>query len=363
LKRSTKTKDRRQAQKIANEFEAAAMRARTAKQTRAVIVSLHKDLTGDAMAFPTVREQVRAWLERKRPETAASTLAFYTKSTSSFLEYLGSEADKPIDGLTVAHVAGFRNHRANLVSPKTASHDLKAIKMLLLSAKKDGLLIDNPGEHVDTIRQRVGSKVERRPFTMAELVAVLEAAEDEWKSMILFGLYTGARLSDVASLTWDNIDTVRDELRFVARKTSRVTILPLAGPLADHVASLPAPDKAGAPVHPAAFGVLERTGRSGGLSTQFGDLLASCGLRERISRKSTGKGLDTEREGKGLSFHCLRHTAVSWLKDKGIPASVVQEMVGHSSQAMNKLYTHSGTDALTLAAEAMPSLEKMGVAQ
>ena len=36
--------------------------------------------------------------------------------------------------------------------------------------------------------------------------ARLSVADDEWRSMILFGLYTGARLSDVASLTWENID-------------------------------------------------------------------------------------------------------------------------------------------------------------
>jgi integrase len=44
-------------------------------------------------------------------------------------------------------------------------------------------------------------KSERRPFTIDELRAVLEVADDEWKSLIKFGLYTGQRLADIAALT------------------------------------------------------------------------------------------------------------------------------------------------------------------
>jgi integrase len=71
--------------------------------------------------------------------------------------------------------------------------------------------------------------------------------------MILFGFYTGARLSDVASLTWENIDISASELRFVARKTGKTMILPLDGPLAAHVESLPAADSPRTPLHPRFF--------------------------------------------------------------------------------------------------------------
>jgi integrase len=36
-----------------------------------------------------------------------------------------------------------------------------------------------------------------------------------------------------------------------------------------------------------------------------------------------------------LSFHSLRHTAVSLLKEAGIPDAVVMELVGHESAAMS----------------------------
>lgn len=61
-------------------------------------------------------------------------------------------------------------------------------------------------------------------------------------SMVLFGLYTGQRLSDIASLWWSNIDLPRGELRLVTRKTGKTMILPIAAPLRRLLESLPAPD-------------------------------------------------------------------------------------------------------------------------
>ena len=58
----------------------------------------------------------------------------------------------------------------------------------------------------------------------------------------------------------------------------------------------------------------------------------------------------------GLSFHCLRHTAVSMLKQAGIPAATVMELVGHDSVEMSQHYTHIGHESLKQAAEAFPVL-------
>ena len=113
--------------------------------------------------------------------------------------------------------------------------------MLFLSARRDGLIADNPAEDVKTVSQR-GEKRARRPYSLDELRSVLSVADDEWRSMILVGLYTGARLSDVASLTWENVDLPAKELRFIARKTGKTIILPLDGPLEEHIEKLPAAD-------------------------------------------------------------------------------------------------------------------------
>jgi integrase len=43
----------------------------------------------------------------------------------------------------------------------------------------------------------------------------------------------------------------------------------------------------------------------------------------------------------------LRHTAVSLLKDAGVPDAVVMALVGHESAAMSHRYTHVGKEALS----------------
>ena len=101
--------------------------------------------------------------------------------------------------------------------------------------------------------------------------------------MILFGLYSGARLSDVATLTWQNVDLPAKELRFIARKTGKTIIVPLDGPLAAHVEALPAADSVNAPLHPRAFGIVERQRKTGHLSNQFADLLAQAGLKKEAA--------------------------------------------------------------------------------
>ena len=70
----------------------------------------------------------------------------------------------------------------------------------------------------------------------------MELADEEWRGMILFGLYTGQRLGDIATLTKQNLDLESKEVRLTTGKTGRRQILPLAGPLLKFVKTLPASD-------------------------------------------------------------------------------------------------------------------------
>lgn len=102
------------------------------------------------------------------------------------------------------------------------------------------------------------------------------------------------------------------------------TMVPIAKPLRQHIDSLPAGDQPGTPIHPEAFTIISRHGRSANLSNHFADLLAQAGLRERAPHHwSKGKGRNSQRASNSLSFHSLRHTAVSLLKDAGIPEGVI----------------------------------------
>ena len=115
-------------------------------------------------------------------------------------------------------------------------------------------------------------------------------------------------------------------------------------------------EQPGGPIPPKAFATMNRQGRSGNLSNQFSDILAQAGLREKTPHRSKGKGRESRRASNDLTFHSIRHTAVSLLKNSGIPESVVMELVGHDSKAMSALYTHVGREALEKATAALPEL-------
>jgi hypothetical protein len=93
--------------------------------------------------------------------------------------------------------------------------------------------------------------------------------------------------------------------------------------LREHLLTLASGGNPKAPVHPRSFGIIHtQNGRVGTLSNQFTDLLISGGLREPRDHQGRGIGRDAKRTGMDTSFHSLRHTAVSLLKDAGIPDAV-----------------------------------------
>jgi site-specific recombinase XerD len=79
-------------------------------------------------------------------------------------------------------------------------------------------------------------------------------------------------------------------------------------------------------------------------------------LREARPHASRGIDRDAKRERPQVSFHSLRHSAVSLLKAAGIPHATVQELIGHESEAVSRQYTHVDEGALRQAARAFPKL-------
>lgn len=356
---STRTTDRKQARQLADEYEAAASARSTATQARRTISRLYAQITGEALPNASVRAFVAAWLLEKKGLTI-STQNYYKNTLAKFLTHLGPLADDELSMVAKEHVLRFRNAQLERLSAKSANHDLKVVKMLFLAAKRDGYLVDNPAEFVETVAEKRHETKRRRPFTIDQVRAVMAVADEEWRSMILFALYTGQRLGDIARLTWANVDLGTKQVRLVTRKTGAPLMIPMAKPLRAHIEALTAPDcrPDDAPFHPRALSFVERQNdKSGNLSNQFADLLALAGLRDKKAhRKSTGEGRSGRHQMEALSFHCLRHTAVTLLKEAGIPAAVVQALIGHESAQISELYTTVGEEALTQAAAAFPIL-------
>jgi integrase len=241
-----------------------------------------------------------------------------------------------------ADITAFRDWLVRDVSASRTNLLLGTVKALIHSAVSDDVLADDVAEHVPAVRSE-DNKQEKRAFTLPELQAVMSVADSEWQSMIRFGLLTGQRLMDIARLRWDNIDTTAGIIRLTQQKTGKTVTIPLSATLGDHVATLEANEEY---LHPRAARTAQST-----LSHEFAELLQSCGL---ATAKNDAKG--RRKNVNEVSFHSLRHTAVSLLKTAGLPQATVMEFVGHSSSQMSDHYTHVDLESLRKAAEALPKI-------
>lgn len=249
------------------------------------------------------------------------------------------------------------------LAPATVNHNLKFVRMLFAAAKREGMVADNPAEDVPTLKRT--ARTTRRPFTMVELRGLLQVADAEWRSMILFGLYTGQRLGDIARLSWDQIDLEAGEIRLQTSKTGRHQKIPIPPPLLKHIEVLKDEKPGEYFLHPKAEDIVSTQGKTGSLSVQFHKLMADAGIVtakkhrkiEKSEENAAGRKVPKARgvEAK-VSFHSLRHTTTSLLKNAGVSPAIAEEFVGHDSAEMNRVYTHIELEAMKKAAELLPDV-------
>jgi integrase len=349
--RSTKLTDRKKAQQFAEKLEEAGRGKLAEKQARKIMAEIYQIVNRDALPGSKARDFFTKWAENKKRETAESTARRYHDVVRHFIAGLGKKADGDVNDISRADVIGFRDDLNNRLTASSANHAVKIIRMALKDALVAELVDRNVAVGVKRVKHR-GDMNARRPFTIPEMRKILRVADDEWQGMILFGLYTGQRLRDIANLTWQNLDLDSNELTLVSSKTGRRMRIPLADPLQRYIAKLPAGDDPGQPLFPRAF----KTKRTGTLSNGFYDIMADAGLVEARNHRSNGNGRNSRRTFNEIGFHALRHTATSLMKNAGISPAIVQDIIGHDSPAISAHYTHIDETAKRKALNAMPSL-------
>ena len=352
VQRSTRETRRKEAQSKADQWELLAKERTKARQAHRVISDIYRAAHKEELPDSNVRNYVEGWLARRKGEVAPASYASYSGRCLHFLDWLEDFATRPLAELETRQFVLYRDAVAETRSATTANHAVKILRGVFESARRDGFIAENPAKDCGLLKK--SNEVSRRPFTLSELRRVLAAASDEWRSMVLFSLYTGQRLGDVARLTWANIDLTAQEIHLMAEKVGRVTRIPIAAPLFAHIESLPAGDNPKQPIHPKAATLISVNGST--LSRQFGELLASLGLVSGRTRPVEENGRAVRRAKSELSFHSLRHTATSMMKNAGISPAIVQDIIGHDSAEMSAHYTHIETSAKRNALASLPDL-------
>ena len=357
--KSTLTDDKREAERLCHEIQLIEAKARTGNLTRDKARQIIEDVvdeimleSGSPIQRKTVREHFTSWIKAFESEQSEGTFIRYSGVSDNFLTFLGSKANANLCALTLDDVERYRDFMQGRVAPSTVNTHLKVIRVALEKAVKQQVIDKNPARLVDNLN--TADSHERRPFTLPELRKLIAVASDDWKTAVIFGIYTGLRLGDIQSLTWANLDLQRSELTIRTRKTGRVQILPLAKPLISRIEILPAGDDPQAPICPTFQGKSVSC-----LSNAFHEVMAAAGLVQSRGdhKKKAGKsGRGMRRQLSDISFHALRHTATSILKNAGVNEAVVMDIIGHESESISRNYTHISMASKRAAVDQMPDV-------
>lgn len=362
--RSTGETDRKKAEKKAEIFESAYRGKRSLAQAWKVLNDLARETGGEGLDEVSLRAYMKRWLAAIKNEVDPNTLDSYESRAKTFLKVMTTlKLDLiPLSQITKANLVLWRDTAAPLFASWTVNQTLTQIKRIFKTAHDDNVIPENPAASVARIsgKSKGEKRVNKRPFTFAELRLVLPHCVgpfEEWRSIVMFGLYTGQRLGDIISLRWHDLDLINEEVRLVTRKTGATVIVPLTEALKNFILKLEAPHDPNEMLHPKAYAKFEATKKwiVAPLSTEFAELLCLARLRVARDRKAGPTG--GRRKANALSFHSLRHTLVSMLKNAGVSSSIVQDIVGHESAAVNQMYTHIDPKSKALAMRKLPAID------
>ena len=355
--KSTKQSDKRKAMEVClalGRASGAAVRGELSEDhARRLLNEILEKAGGQALAYRTVKDFFQEWLASKRLTKAATTAARYSGISKDFLSFLGPRAEVSIGSISATEIHRFRDREVQLGKTQSSANlALKTLRAVFNSARKQGIISNNPAEAVETFD---AYRECRDVFTTEQVTSMLKVASFEWRGMILLGYYTGARISDCAQMRWSNVDLPNRLIRFSPQKTKRGNkrkeiVCPVHEELEDYLLKVPVPDNEEASLFPKFAG--KTTSGEHGLSRGFQRLMHKAGIYSEKGDEKTGRG----RRFSKLGFHSLRHSFTSGMANAGVPQEIRRELTGHASEEVHRKYTHFELQPLRRAIEQLPRL-------
>ena len=318
------------------------------KQKSGVSQSDNKNIT-------YLRDVFLRWKESKpRSNDAINTCM---RALALYEEHTGN---RPIHIVTRAQGDSFRawlQQPERKTSSKTAYDRFTWIKTLFKYAYRDLEVISrNPWEGIELFKETTN---QRRPWTAIELQTLFGqplfkeyALPKDWRAgsdaaywIPLIGLYTGARLSEIAQLSTNDIKTI-DAIHALSisslginqkvKTVAGIRMIPLHSELI-RLGFLEYVKKIKGGGSDSLWPELkQRKDKAGGyFSNWFGEYRRSIGLRGYPD------------------FHCFRHTLRSQLCEAEVPEHVIDALLGHEIKGSTgaKVYTHRTLATLLKAIE------------
>ena len=366
LKKSTKIRhdvsgSRREAETKAWQFEDAHRANLSDQQTRLVVLEGHRIRTGRALRETSVRAWCKDYLEeRKRENLSPATIDHYGSAAESFCLFLGEKADKPAMMVDESDGSAWKKSLLERgLSEVTTNRYLTAIRSIWKEARRRNLIGENVFEVVPNIRNPIQGR--RRHYTDEELRKVWKIADEEWRSMMLFGCYLGGRIGDCALLKWSCIRWKEKSIHYFNSKSKKWMSVASPTPLWEYILGRKKgrPDE---PLHPRAFPVAMKRSQRSQLSHQFANILYKAGLREKVpkNKRKDGPGRSGGRKFHELGFHSLKHNAGTWILNAGASDGQRIAVLGHESIQTSERYSHASAETTRPIMKKLPDVFSLG---
>lgn len=280
------------------------------------------------------------------------TIESYDKIFSMYVEpFLG---DEKLEGITGDKLQSLYNELAvNDYAKATLSLIHALLSNMFRYAYRLQLIEKNPLELVELPRCR--EKKSRRVLSRTEQELLLKYAKGtEIDALVFLALATGMRIGEIVGLTWNHINFEKGEIYVCeilkrsrngefykdSPKTKKsVRVIPMLPQLAERLKKY-REIKEWQNTYRGVDGQLHQ--KLGNLvftrpdGTPYSDQII-CRLLRRVVAQINRDDIRFEP----ITPHCLRHTFATRALENGIPAKVVQELLGHSSITLTlDLYTH-----------------------
>jgi len=245
---------------------------------------------------------------------------------------IGRMPMKKIKPLNVEHVS--KKMREKGLAPRSIEYALAVIRQVFQFALKNELYYGPNPAAGSLVRRPKFDNTKQRALTPAEVKNLLEELarkSQDLHDIAMFSLYTGCRAGEVFSLTWGAIDLFNSVATLVRTKSGRNREVYLDTELKKMLTQRRPPE-----AKPNDLVFPDRNGNKiARISATFmrtvDDLGLNDGVTENIHR---------------VTFHSLRRTYATWLKEENLGLHDIKELLGHASVVTTERYLATDRERL-----------------
>ncbi|WP_346709189.1 tyrosine-type recombinase/integrase [Limosilactobacillus oris] len=263
-----------------------------------------------------------------RPNTKQA----YELARRHFKDFFGE--DRSIRSITPDDYQEFINKFGDTHSKKTVASVNEKISWVFRLAISNGYLIHNPAENIEVVGKDARHIQYLNLDQIHKIIEFIENTQFAFRSgkkveigtpyMVLAAIYTGARLSELAGLTWDDIDetneTVYIHQQYATRPNEPLKFSPLKTKASKRKIVIPKK----------LIIILK------GIKDDNDEFVFHTQQNNPVNAQAVNLELHSIMDRAGVEaenfhFHSLRHSHVALLLSKGVDIYAISQRLGHSN--------------------------------